>query len=349
VFHHDSVHSVVRKTIITTSIGALAFPLTNLLFSSPAAQLTMSAGVGGVVLIIQFLIDFEKRLERVETRQVEHSADVREAVEEGFSKVSNVTRLLRDLEAGGWQTDSVLRLLEKAVEIGPNPQPLLSAFIYAEMGRISRFLHEIADQEATYDGEDRDWLLSLTSSATISIDAISLPTVDAGGENFDGGFWWSDLGHRYLALQREAVQRGVPVRRIFVLERTAPVNDPGLLLIFQAQTEAGIEVRVLHPDLMPPTMTRRLYDFILFDDVLSYEVTPATRVDESANPLILNTRLVLDPSRVDDRKERFRQLWTAANPYPVPREDDIPVLTRDGRAPTRYRGRLVGPANETGV
>ena len=34
----------------------------------------------------------------------------------------------------------------------------------------------------------------------------------------DGGLWTSDLGQRYLELQREAITRKVRIRRIFVVE-----------------------------------------------------------------------------------------------------------------------------------
>jgi hypothetical protein len=59
-----------------------------------------------------------------------------------------------------------------------------------------------------YDGEDRDWLLGLTRHAQSSIDTTSLMAVDASGGGFgEGGLWSSDLGRRYLEVQREAVQR----------------------------------------------------------------------------------------------------------------------------------------------
>jgi hypothetical protein len=319
LFRHDSGHGVLRKIVITSFTGAVSFPLTNMIFSSPTAQLTMAVGVGGVILVIQFLIDFEKRLAAVEGRQIEQMAEVRRAVEQGFVKVNAATRLFGEVEMAGLKTDSVTQLVENAVAIGPHAPPLLSAFIQAEMDRISQFLHELADQEATYDGEDRDWLLALTRSATATIDAISLLAVDAGGKVFHGGFWWSDLGHRYLSAQREAVQREVRIRRIFVIEHNSLVDDPSLHFICNSQAELGIEVRVVCLLDMPNTMKRYLYDFILFDNVLSYEATPAAHLEDGANPLILNTRLVLRSTKLEERIKRYRELWASATPYPVAR------------------------------
>jgi hypothetical protein len=41
----------------------------------------------------------------------------------------------------------------------------------------------------------------------------------ASDEAFDRGFWYSDLGERYLQAQEGAVGRGVCIRRLFLLSR----------------------------------------------------------------------------------------------------------------------------------
>ena len=44
--------------------------------------------------------------------------------------------------------------------------------------------------------------------------------VESGRRGYvDGGLWTSDLGLLYMEAQREAVKRGVQIRRIFVLDR----------------------------------------------------------------------------------------------------------------------------------
>jgi hypothetical protein len=85
---------------------------------------------------------------------------------------------------------------------------------------------------------------------------------------------------------------------------------------------------LLHLSAVPNTIKGSLYDFTLFDDVLSYEVTPAAHLADLRNPLILNTRLVLRPARLGERKERYRQLWAAAAPF-VP-EDGESVVPHSG-------------------
>ena len=130
--------------------------------------------------------------------------------------------------------------------------------------------------EIAYDGEDRDWLLGLTREAQTSIDAISLSTVDAGVLGLDGGLWTSDLGIRYLELQREAIARNVRIRRIFVFEheRRWP-SDESFLRVTQMQRDVGVEVRMLDHQLIPDWMQSMIFDFIVFDGAVSYETTPA--------------------------------------------------------------------------
>jgi hypothetical protein len=53
-----------------------------------------------------------------------------------------------------------------------------------------------------------------------------------------------------------------------------------------------------------------LFDFVVIDSVLSYQVTPATPV-EPHRPMIATTTLVTDPERVQERTGRYRDLWNA--------------------------------------
>jgi hypothetical protein len=42
-------------------------------------------------------------------------------------------------------------------------------------------------------------------------------------------------------------------------------------------------------------------------------MTPATRIDATDLPQIVNTRVELRPDRVRDRVQRFRDLWASAH------------------------------------
>lgn len=309
-----NVRSVLRKIIITIFVGLIAFPFTQLLFSTLSAQVVTGAAFSGVVLLVQFLSDFEKRLARVEAQQIRSVAEIRAVVEQGFSKVNDATQLFAQVETAGLKTVAVTQLVQHAGQISPEAPRLVCNFAQIEIDRVSAFLRELTEQEATYDGEDQDWLLGLTRSAAESIDAISLPEVDAAAHSFHS-FWESPLGRHYLDVQREAVRRGVRVRRVFVTEHDDVSSDAMLQRICRIQTELGIEVRLLYPSAVPRELRGSLFDFILFDNTLSYEVTPAAHVEHGETPMILNTRLVLRRVRVEERIARYRSIWASAEPW----------------------------------
>ena len=86
----------------------------------------------------------------------------------------------------------------------------------------------------------------------------------------------------------------------------------------QLQAGLGIEVRLLCPSALPPHIRASLFDFALFDNVISYELTPAIWAAEGQSPTILHTRLVLREDRVAERVERYQRIWAAAIPWDSP-------------------------------
>ncbi|TCO62555.1 DUF6879 family protein [Actinocrispum wychmicini] len=299
-------YSVPRKILITMVVGALLFPLTNLLLDSTATKVLATVVVGAVVLIVQFLVDLQRQLRAIEGTQIEQISEVRRAVDDTFAKISPATELFGQAEATG-----LTELVARASAIDRGGSSLVSRFAQVELHRMSYFLNAMIEREAFYDGEDREWLLALTRSTDASIDAISVPKVDADGAAV--GFWRTDLGLRYLSLQHEAIVRGVRVRRIFVLQRPELVNDPDLLSVVRAQAELGIDVRVLHPPAAASAAKVIRHDITLFDNALSYEVVPVPGLSHE-KPLILYTRLAMREDVVNKHIERYQQLWATAVP-----------------------------------
>lgn len=234
-------------------------------------------------------------------------------VRENFTKINEATELFGLVEQSALRTELVTELVRHSARLDPNAAQLVYDFAQAEIARMSEFIKDLSDGgDITYDGEDRDWLLGLTNNAKSNVDAISLATVDAGGQRFDDGLWLTDLGQRYLEAQRDAVARGVGVRRIFVLDRPDRVTDPDLLWVCKFHQQLGVQVRILDPSTLVGTRRSSMFDFIVFDDLISYECTPASWVEEGTRPTIVNTRLVLRPRRVEERVARFKDLWSAA-------------------------------------
>ena len=332
---HNGAHSMMRKIVVTALVGGLSFPLTNLLFASAAVQFVVSAAVGAVILIIQFLIEVDQRLSTLEVRQIELNEATRAEVRAWFGQISEATRLFGRVETMELRPGTFTELARLLAEIDAALPPTTESLVQREFDHLGELLHGIKSGRATYPGEDRNWILSLTFGAQESIDAISLPAVDAGGEVYHAGFWNSDLGQRYLQLQHEAVQRGVRVRRIFVLNRPELAKDPDVLRTCREQAHLGISVRLLSDVTLLPRLLISS-DFILFDDTISYVVTPGDA------PLIQSTQLEFGQSQVEERRKTFAKLWESAEPLPhrnsqLPRHNQT-VLARSESIADEFLG-----------
>jgi hypothetical protein len=308
-----SRNRILRKILISLVVGGFAYGVTELASTeeNDIWGLTMSIFLGGSTLVVQLLMTFETRLAKVETAGNRHMSRVETMVQSGFSKINEVTELFSLVEASALQTDKITQLVRHATMIDPSAPPLVLRFAQDEIGRFSDFLRDISESgNVMYEGEDRDWLLALARNAEKTIDATSLATVDAGGRGYvDEGFWTSDFGQRYLETQREAIQRGVKIRRLFVLVSGPEVHLDDLLSVCLPQQEMGIGVRVLHLADVPTLRGEALFDFIVLDETISYETTPAQMAADSGRPTILNTRLELRPEWVHNRIRRFGHLW----------------------------------------
>lgn len=305
---------VLRKIFVTLLLGGISFPFTQLLFPSLAGQIAAAAVFGAVVLMVQFLVDFERRLGRVEDGLVDCVDSIREIVLQGFAKVNHATQLIAQVESAGLRSAAVTGLIEHAASISPDAPPLVRAFVQLEVDRVSELLRGLAVNEATYDGEDQDWLLNLTRCAEHTIDAISIPEVDAAWNTYHS-FWQSHLGRRYMDVQRQAIRRGVIIRRVFVTAQEAPADESVLQRICRFQADSGIEVRLLYPSAVPEEIRGQITDFILFDDKLSYETTPVPHVDRGDVPMILSSHLELREDKLLDRVTRYRNIWASARPW----------------------------------
>lgn len=305
----------LRKVVLTVLIGGITYLLTNLTNAPQIWQLAFSVFIGGVVLVVQFLVEFDDRLERLEREQHVHLEEMREVVDRGLHQISEATELFAMLDAAPVRTESMTELIQHATDIPRATPRLVYDLTQAGIDQLSEFLKNLATgADVTYPGEDRDWLLALAGNAQSSIYATSMSAVDAGGMTFGGGFWKSDLGRRYLEIQRAACQRGVEIRRIFILDPREPTGDPVFEEICRYQASIGIQVRILRPTTDNKPWKNWLQDVIVFDDAVSYEMQTAPQVGAQAQPTFVNTRLVRDLGKVTKQKERFQELWKEAEP-----------------------------------
>jgi hypothetical protein len=269
------------------------------------SSLVLAAVVAFGSALTLFIVDTESRISSVDERMAE-----------GFAKLGQSTGLSSMPERSILDGALLADLLQTASQTDERVNPLLQRLARREMEQLASFVRQLpAGSAITYDGEDRDWLLGLTREAERSIDAISLPTVDAGARGLDGGLWTSDLGIRYVELQREAIARKVRIRRIFVFDNAEMGRDETFAKITQKQRDVGVEVRMLDRELIPDWLQSIIFDFIVFDGTVGYETTPATQFGSNeTRPGILRTLLAPEPSRVRELEGRFELLWDAADP-----------------------------------
>ncbi|MCG5220005.1 hypothetical protein [Streptosporangium sp. KLBMP 9127] len=303
----------VRKVILTLFVGGSSFALTNVLVADPDLiwSITLSVFIGGVVFVVQFLVDSDNQLEAVREEQLQHHHSLQLLMDSGFNRINEATELFGLVESSALQTDVITQFVRNATGLGIETPELVQNLAQSEIARVSHFLRELGEGSVIQEGEDREWLLGLSRHATRSIDAVSIPTVDAGAWDLEGGFWTTDLGLRYLQVQRDRVHKGVRIRRIFVLDRSDRPDEEVFRRIYKWQSEIRIEVRVLDPATIPTTLRGWLSDFVVFDEVVSYETTPGPDVGEGMH-MIMNTQLVLEQARVRAMTERFNVLWDSA-------------------------------------
>lgn len=316
VTQQAAARSILRKVLITTFTGGLAYLITNTSGESQIWSITLSTFIGSVVLVIQFLIDFENRLGTVEETHNRHAESMERLVNDGFTKISEATELFGLIEASPLGTEVMLQLVRHSVRIQPGTPSLVFDFAQSEITRMAEFMKELSGgAEVTYDGEDRDWLLALARNARSTIDATSFSTWGGGTGVVDEGLWKSDLGQRYLEAQRDAVDRGVVIRRLFIMDSPGLSSDAEVLKACAAQREIGVQVRILDPSAIPAKRRSQLLDFIIFDRVVCYELTSAPRIGWDGSTVIANTRLVLTPHRVAERAQGFKDLWASAQEF----------------------------------
>ncbi|MFF1486083.1 hypothetical protein ACIGZH_09295 [Streptomyces sp. NPDC058319] len=233
--------------------------------------------------------------DRLDTGLTRHTADMRQLVE---SRIAEADRSAGPyLPPAQIRVDGVPELAKGFAEVLAPGTPLLYTFVRLEMGRVVGHMADLASLSAECPGENHDWLLSLTRAAEHSICATST--------SVDREFWNSEPASRYLQAQREAVERGVSVRRVFLLESARELGDP-LLRLCEEQELLHIEVRVsILPELPPLLQRGTTDDFIVYDEEASFEI------DQDLRDVNVRTRLIARHDHVEDRMKRFRELWEA--------------------------------------
>lgn len=308
------IPTLIMRVVVALATGGATFLLSYLLDGEMTWTTMLSVFIGGVVLVVQHLLGVESSLDTVADGQATRLSELGQRLD----RVDRGVLLLESLENSAVETAvpgarPVSMLVERVAKFTP-PSPVLGRLVAEEIRAMNDLLRGLEGDSVTCQGEDRDWILALTRGSKKRISATSTTAADGGRRSFSDGFWKSELGRAYLAAQREAVGRGVLVRRVFILNSEKIRRNSDFVKICEEQRSAGI---VVHSVVVPGgdqlgsggTGWRKTFrDFILFDDEVSYEV----EVGALQGASITSTHLKFDRTRIDERIALFNEIWAEA-------------------------------------
>ncbi|WP_033345873.1 hypothetical protein [Catenuloplanes japonicus] len=303
---------LIARILITAVVGGTTYLIGALVKQPPAQAVMLAFFVGGVVLVVQLLAEFDTRVAAVEAGQGRLTGELRDLLAEKFAAVSEATELYGRVEHSPLR-DDVVRVAHSALQVGHELPPLVVNLARAQLQYADHLLRQVGSGEATYEGEDREWLLALTHHVASTLDAISPGSRDHDGRFLDEGLWRTELGRRYLEAQARALRNGVAIRRLFILEHEDLLADADFREIYDEQAAMGIRVRAIALAEIRIAGIRFVSDFILFDDVVSYENELAPTKHRFGLPMYIRTSLFMDSRRIDRQRQRFEALWAAAH------------------------------------
>ncbi|WP_327002061.1 hypothetical protein OHA72_44120 [Dactylosporangium sp. NBC_01737] len=284
---------VLLKIVITAVAGGLTYLLTNTTDQPDIWQLTMSIFVGGVVFVVQFLIDAAEQSRR--------TAELVARIHEGAT-------LLAESE-GVLGSDSLTRLVKAAGGLDRR-EGLQLRFAEQQVEDLATLFNGLKAGRASHEGEHPDWLLGLTDRVSVSIDATSLTSFsEYQGYVDEGAFWESELGLRYLARQRRAIERNVRIRRLFVLTDN-DVDDARVAGLLEPHRKIGVETRVLPLPQVDPLVA--VADFIIFDQKICYEFQTSRAARENTRFMLETVALMVGDQHLQLRRRDFEALWAGA-------------------------------------
>lgn len=288
---------------------------------TPLLPIALAVLCGATALVVRHLAGLSRQLDEQarEAREAREALDgtaaaVRESLERQAADPARGTdrdRAVAPASAAGAPVEAVVHRLDKQVTPDSIPEQsrraiaevlttgpdILQTFARAELERVVRHMADLNNLTAECAGENHDWMLSLTHSTERSLLATST--------SVDREFWNSEPASRYLQAQREAIERGVIVQRLFLLE-SAEMLDDKLLRLCEEQELLGIELRAAVMQELPPHLQRgTTSDFILYDEGVSFEI------EQDLRDVNVKTRLIARPDHVGQRLRRFRELWEA--------------------------------------
>jgi hypothetical protein len=308
--------NLLRKILISCAAGAGTYAAVTLFEKDNALALMLSGFVAATTLVVQFLLVVEARRGSVDDNITTFSEHQREltkqleiSVKTQLERFNQANSLLTRLDAGPLGRQLILELAQYAAEVDQSAPSLAHRLAESEISKLSAFLKDLGrGHEVTADYEGWDWIFTLTSSVQQTIDATSYI---ASGDNkanslWDDNIWTSEQAQRYLNLQAQAIERGISIRRIFILETPKLADHPDLHRICDDQSARGIDVRLIDAETATAS-ARGQVPLVIFDQAICLELMPSRFPAATARHVKI--ALTLNPFQVHQRLEMFERLW----------------------------------------
>ena len=241
-----------------------------------------------------------------------------------FTKINAATKLFGAVEASALKTDAMTQLVQHSTSIAVE---LTSPYLQLRPSRdhrLSGYLRELGQRaDVYYEGEDRRLVAGPDPGRLTPFDRRDQS--DHCGRRrprfVDGGLYISDLGRRYLEAQKEAIRRGVVIRRLPSFHRLDLPHNPELVEVLKEQLEAGVLVALLDPRRVPPNRRASAHRLHRHRRRPGVPVS-GDRSGRAHQPSDhrKHTTSISEASQVRDRIARFAELWQLGEKYQAPPE-----------------------------
>ena len=256
-----------------------------------AERTLIAVALGMLTTVVGLQIDISLRLSERARRQDQHG------------------RLLELVEQQPPFLPAVTDMLASAIStINASPVPLFRKSVTDVVESARMRLSELERGRLRCPANDSDLMIEQWATTHRRVRATTIPKADMD-------WWLSAVGLRYLEHNASAVQRGVEVERIFLLDD----RDPPTIELLNRTVAAGVNVLVVDRQTLPADLR---INVVVYDDVLS--VDELTNADGEVVEFIYSTNAA-DLSRILTAYGRLRSVAQPYRPAPVHALPPIPL------------------------
>lgn len=163
--------------------------------------------------------------------------------------------------------------------------------------RISGELAELSEGWMSLPPSEKRLILGITQRARHFLHAVTV-------EGPNPAFWNSGTGRLYVEAQRDAIGRGVEIKRVVVFSDWSPQLDQ----LAQEQRKMGVQIYRVNVQLLTDPHDR--VNIAVWDNFCGFETTSTPDGDTIAN------RFTIREAEIDRLAETFERVWAVREEIP---------------------------------